>query len=116
MCYHHWKSFDGVAPRDGAGAGVVFVSPENHILAYSFMLTQLCSNNVVEYQALLLGLQIAMEIDINKMDIYRDSQLVFNQVLNNYEVMKDDLIPYHKHATRLLNKFDSINIGYVPRK
>ena len=48
--------FDGVARRDGAGAGVVFVSPEKHILLYSFVLTQLCSNNMAEYQALNLGL------------------------------------------------------------
>jgi len=31
--------FNGAAGRDGAGAGVVFVSPEKHILPYSFVLT-----------------------------------------------------------------------------
>jgi len=49
--------FDGAARRGGAGAGVLFVFPEKHILSYSFVLTQLCSNNVAEYQALNLGLQ-----------------------------------------------------------
>ncbi|CAM8886700.1 unnamed protein product [Rhodiola kirilowii] len=100
---------------DGAGAGVVFVSPENHLLPFSFTLTQLCSNNMAEYQALLLGLQMARQISIDKMDIYGDSQLVINQVLGDYEVRKDDLIPYHRHATQLLNEFDSISIGHVPR-
>jgi len=72
-----WKMhFDGVARRDGAGAGAgaVFVSPKKHILPYSFLLTQLCSNNVVEYQALNLGLQIAIEMDIKDLNIYGDSQ------------------------------------------
>jgi len=41
--------FHGAARRDGAGAGMVFVSPKKHILPYSFVLTQLCSNNVAEY-------------------------------------------------------------------
>jgi len=39
------KYFDGAARRDGAGVGVVFVSPEKHILPYSSVLTQLCSSN-----------------------------------------------------------------------
>ncbi|KAL9689602.1 hypothetical protein QQ045_009989 [Rhodiola kirilowii] len=107
--------FDRAARRDEAGAGVVFVSPENHLLPFSFTLTQLCSNNMAEYQALLLGLQMARQISIDKMDIYGDSQLVINQVLGDYEVRKDDLIPYHRHATQLLNEFDSISIGHVPR-
>ncbi|CAM8988403.1 unnamed protein product [Rhodiola kirilowii] len=111
-----WQMFfDGAARRDGAGAGVVFVSPENHLLPFSFTLTQLCSNNMAEYQALLLGLQMARQIRIDEMDIYGDSQLVINQVLGEYEVRKDDLIPYQRHATQLLNKFDSISIGHVPR-
>ncbi|CAM8896658.1 unnamed protein product [Rhodiola kirilowii] len=111
-----WQMFfDRVARRDGAGAGVVFVSPENHLLPFSFTLTQLCSNNMAEYQALLLGLQVARQISIDKMDIYGDSQLVINQVLGDYEVRKDDLIPYHRHATQLLSEFDSISIGHVPR-
>jgi len=41
--------FDGTARRDGAGAGVVFISPEKLILPCPFVLTQLCSNNVAEY-------------------------------------------------------------------
>ncbi|CAM8999249.1 unnamed protein product [Rhodiola kirilowii] len=111
-----WQMFfDGAARRDGAGAGVVFVSPENHLLPFSFTLTQLCSNNMAEYQALLLGLQMARQIRVDEMDIYGDSQLVINQVLGEYEVRKDDLIPYHRHATQLLNEFDSISIGHVPR-
>ncbi|CAM8890588.1 unnamed protein product [Rhodiola kirilowii] len=111
-----WQMFfDGAARRDGAGAGVVFVSPENHLLPFSFTLTQLCSNNMAEYQALLLGLQMARQIRIDEMDIYGDSQLVINQVLGEYEVRMDDLIPYHRHATQLLNEFDSISIGHVPR-
>ena len=48
--------FDGAATSDGAGAGVVFISPERHVLTYAFVLTQLCSNNMAEYQALILGL------------------------------------------------------------
>lgn len=74
--------FDRAARGEGVGAGVIFVSPKNHILPYPFTLTQLCSNNVAEYQALLFGLQMAMEISIDKMDIYvRNSQLAIIKCL-----------------------------------
>jgi len=61
------------ARRDGASVGVVFVSPKNHILPYSFVLTSLCSNNVAEYQALNLGLQMAIEMGMKDLNIYSDS-------------------------------------------
>ncbi|KAF7150025.1 hypothetical protein RHSIM_Rhsim02G0128300 [Rhododendron simsii] len=53
--------FDGASHRSGAGAGVVFVSPEGDVLPYAFTLTQNCSNNEAEYQALILGLEMAVE-------------------------------------------------------
>jgi len=61
--------FDGAGRHNGAGA-------EKHVLTYSFVLTQLCSNNMVEYQALILGLQMAIKMGIKDLDIYGDSQLV----------------------------------------
>ena len=52
-----WKMyFNGAAWQDGARAGVVLISLKKHILPYSFVLIQLCSNNMAEYQALILGL------------------------------------------------------------
>lgn len=43
--------FDGAARLEGAGAGVIFVSPQKQVLPYSFILSEKCSNNVAEYQA-----------------------------------------------------------------
>jgi len=104
--------FDGDARRNGAGAGIVFVSLEKHIL---FGLTQLCSNNVAEYQALNLGHQMAIEMGIKDLNIYGDSQLVISQLLEEYKVKKEDLIPYHKHALRSLDRLDIVNLEHVPK-
>ncbi|KAL0361044.1 UNVERIFIED_CONTAM: hypothetical protein Sradi_3788900 [Sesamum radiatum] len=74
--------FDGAARTDGAGAGVVFVSPEKQVLTYSIVLNELCSNNVAEYQALIIGLQMASEMVIIEIEVYGDSKLIINQLLN----------------------------------
>ncbi|GAA0183011.1 hypothetical protein LIER_30502 [Lithospermum erythrorhizon] len=58
-----WKMFfDCAACREGTGAGVIFITHEQDVLPYSFSLSNKCSNNVAEYQALMLGLQIAVEM------------------------------------------------------
>ncbi|XP_027158117.1 uncharacterized protein LOC113759746 [Coffea eugenioides] len=112
-----WKIyFDGVAHRQGAGAGIVFVTPDGRILLYFFTLNQRCSNNVAEYQALILGLEIAVDMEQLDIQIYGDSQLVINQLLGSYEVKKSKLIPYHKYATRLMKWLRGASIKHVPRR
>ena len=107
--------FDGAAWQDSAGAGVVLISPEKHILPYLFVLTQSCSNNIVEYQALILGLQMAVQIGITDLDVYSDSQLVINQLLEEYGIKKKDLIPYDTQALQILGKLDTVKLQHIPR-
>jgi len=76
----------------------VLISLEKHILPHSFVLVNLCSNDVAEYQALILGLQTEIVMEIKDLDVYGDSQLVINQLLEEFEVKKDDLVPHHKNA------------------
>ena len=70
---------------------------------------------MAEYQALNLGLEMTIEMGVTDLNIYGDSQLVINQLLNEYEVKKEDLVPYHRQALRLLNKLDMVKLEHVPR-
>ena len=60
------------------GAGLVFVSPLRVCMRYMVRLHFPSSNNVVEYEALINGLRIAIELGIRRLDIRGDSQLVVN--------------------------------------
>ncbi|TYK19134.1 uncharacterized protein E5676_scaffold522G00560 [Cucumis melo var. makuwa] len=62
--------FDGAARRIGAWAGIVLISSEKYMLPYSFALAELCLNNVAEYQTLIIGLQITLEIEVSFIEIY----------------------------------------------
>ena len=79
------------------------------------MLSELCSNNVAEYQALVLGLEMAIEMGIKDIEVYGDSKLIIYQLLVEYEVKKEDLIPYFRYAKQLMEKFDYISLKHVPR-
>ncbi|XP_050944077.1 uncharacterized protein LOC103493258 [Cucumis melo] len=107
--------FDGATRRSGAGVGIVFISPEKHMLSYSFTLGELCSNNVVEYQALIIGLQMTSELGIKYIEIFGDSKLIINQLSYQYEVKHQDLKPYFIYVRRLMDIFDSIILEHIPR-
>jgi len=107
--------FDGAAWQDSAGAGVVLISPEKHILPYLFVLTQSCSNNIAKHQAFIMGLQMVVEIGIKDLDVCGDSQLVVNQLLEEYEIKKKDLIPYHTQSLQILDKPDTVKLQHIPK-
>ncbi|XP_070025736.1 uncharacterized protein [Nicotiana sylvestris] len=106
--------FDGAVHHGGAGVGVIFVTSQGEVLPYSFTLTQLYSSNVAEYQELILGFE--MSIDMKQLQVFGDSQLVVNQLLGSYEVKKPELRPYHDYAKKLMGWLSDVTIQHVPRK
>ena len=72
---------DGVANHYGYGIGDLLISPHgDHIprsvhLAFSDRYPAM--NNIIEYEACILGLETALELRIRGMEIFDDSNLVF---------------------------------------
>jgi len=93
------------------GVGVVFVSPENHVLSRVFLLTEPCFNNITEYYIFLIGLQLAQQMGIQYLEAYGDSKLNINQVKGEYEVHHEDLIPYYHVTIKLADSFDGFYIA-----
>jgi hypothetical protein len=75
--------FDGSLMKTGAGAGLLFISPLGKHLRYVLRLHFPASNNVAEYEALVNGLWIAIELGVRRLDARGDSQLVIDQVMKN---------------------------------
>ena len=59
-----------------AWAGVVLVSPEGGKFQYTVHLHFPASNNIAEYEALISGLRIAIDIRATCLYVYGDSKLV----------------------------------------
>jgi RNase H-like domain found in reverse transcriptase/Reverse transcriptase-like len=62
----------------GIGVGLVFVTPEGGIIRHSLALTEPCTNNEAEYEALIAGLELSLELEIKVIRIFGDSQLIIN--------------------------------------
>ena len=61
--------FDGSLMKTGAGAGLLLVSPLGIHMRYMIRLHFAASNNVAEYEALINGLQIAIELGVRRLDV-----------------------------------------------
>ncbi|KAG5556090.1 hypothetical protein RHGRI_006649 [Rhododendron griersonianum] len=99
-----------------SGIGVVFVTPNNAIIPHSFALTEGCSNNEAEYEAVIARLELALQIPIEELLVYGDSELVIKQLRGEYIVKKASLAPYHEKASQLLSQFRKVNIFHVKRR
>ena len=73
--------FNGSLMKKGASVGLVFVSPLRVRMRYTVRIHFPASNNVVEYDALINGLRITVELGIQRLDVRGDSQLVIDQVM-----------------------------------
>ena len=72
-----WKMyFDGASNALGRGVRAVLISPEGNHCPFTTKLSFECTNNVVEYEACVLGLQAAIEKRIKSLKVYGDSALV----------------------------------------
>ena len=72
-----WKMyFDGASNAFGRGVGAILISPEGNHCPFIAKLSFDCTNNVAEYKACVLGLQIAIEKKIKSLKVYGDSALV----------------------------------------
>jgi ribonuclease HI len=69
--------FDGASSREGVGAGVVLVSLVQEIISLSFKLEFETTNNVAEYEALILGLRDTKDMGIEEISVFGDAELIF---------------------------------------
>jgi hypothetical protein len=77
----HWVMyFDNSLKLEGAGAGVLLISPMSEQLKYVLQIFWKVSNNEAEYEALLHGLSLAASLGIKRLLVYSDSAVVINQV------------------------------------
>ena len=76
--------FDGASAQNSAGARVMLISPAKENIHLSYKLDFKTTNNVAEYEALLLGVKVAKHMGIMCMKIFRDAKLIIQQVKNTF--------------------------------
>jgi hypothetical protein len=86
--------FDGAHSSSGSGAGIVLIAPSKETYYYSYRLEYHCTNNVVEYEALIIGLNLAIDKGIMHLRVIEDLDLIVSQVLLNFATNNERLKRY----------------------
>jgi ribonuclease HI len=100
----------------GAGASLLFISPLGEHMRYAVRLHFPASNNMAEYEALLCGLRIVVEMGIKHLDVRGDTQLVIDQVMKNASCHDDKMEAYCNTVRALEDKFYGIELNHVPHR
>lgn len=108
--------FDGGARPNPGPAAIGYVIETNEQMTKEGKPIGEATNNEAEYKALIAALESAHEKGCTSIDIQGDSQLIVNQVQNNWNVNKPHLQALCTRAQTLLNKFEEFSIKQVPRK
>ena len=109
--------FDGASSREGAGAAIFFVSLSQETISLSYKLEFETTNNVAEYEALILGLRAAKEMRIQEAAVFGNEELVVQQIRNAYQAKHPRLRSYRNEVWDLVDSFFSaFNISFIPRE
>jgi ribonuclease HI len=108
--------FDGSKRIHGAGAGVVLISPQGDKLKYVLRISfPQASNNETEYEALLHGMKMAKACGATRLKIFRDSNLVVQQVMNKCDAISNNMTTYINLYYYLEGTFDGCKVSHVSR-
>jgi ribonuclease HI len=111
-----WTVFyDGSWGTFGAGAAVVLVAPSKVRTCYAARLDFSCTNNIAEYEALLLGLQKLKTMGIRRVILKTDSQVISVHVDKSSKARDPKLEKYLDTVRRLEASFKGFSVKNIPR-
>ncbi|XP_017441043.1 uncharacterized protein LOC108346477 [Vigna angularis] len=112
-----WKLFvDGSTSKSRGGAGIVLEGPDGVIIEQSFIFRFKISNNQAEYEALIAGMELGLDLGVISLECWTDLQLVEGHINGSFQVKDDQLLQYFHRAQRLRERFKTIEVKHIPRE
>ncbi|HEB12610.1 MAG TPA: ribonuclease HI family protein [Actinobacteria bacterium] len=99
-----------------AGIGAVVFNSSGDILREANKYIGEATNNVAEYNALLLGLKMAADHKAGSVVFKLDSELLVKQLNGEYRVKNAALKVLYLAAKKLLGEYQNVRICHVPRE
>ncbi|GJU54011.1 reverse transcriptase domain-containing protein [Tanacetum coccineum] len=111
-----WKLYtDGAASSNCSSAGLMLIDPEGKEYTYALRFEFETTNNEAAYEALLVGLRIAQEMEIVSLEIFIDSQLLVNKIKRTYAAKQPTIREYLQKIKEALKGFDNYTIEHIRR-
>jgi ribonuclease HI len=111
----HWTLFfDGSSRRQGAGAGVLLLSPHGDQFKYIVHLDFKATNNMAEYEVLLFGLSTTLSTGVQQLLMKGDPQLIVKQVKGECCCNDPQLAAYLLRSCKLEKDFEVLDLQHIP--
>lgn len=107
--------FNGVRASYGYGDSVIFSSPSNQSLPFSFRLEFKCANNIVGYEAFILGLNIVYDLKIKMLKVCGNYDLTLHKIREQCLAKNPRLKLYENGVWNCIELFDAFSIESIPR-
>jgi ribonuclease HI len=105
--------FDGSVCTKDCGIGCVMLSSSGVTYELSMQLEFSCTNNQMEYEALVVGLEWLIDMKVKHVEAYGGSQLVVHQVCGESQCLDGTLNCYRELCMQLIREFDTFCISYI---
>ena len=99
-----------------AGCGAVLLDGNGEVMEQFCRYLGRATNNVAEYEGLLLGLEGVLRLGGRRLRIQSDSELLVRQLTGVYRVKNEKLKELHGKALDLLRQLEAYRINHVPRE
>jgi ribonuclease HI len=112
-----WKLFfDGSICSQGRSIGCFIKPPKGADYEVSMRWEFGCTNNQPEYESLLTGLEMLVEVEAKRVEAYGDSELVVQQMKGGSQCSSGELNEYRDKWLDLLRNFKEFNIDHLVRE
>ena len=95
---------------------MVLINLDMEVLRFALRFEFKASNNEAEYEALIVGLELAKRLRVENLHIHCDSQLIVNQVKGDYTAKEPNMVAYLAKTLNNLEAISWFEIIQVPCK
>jgi ribonuclease HI len=107
---------DGSSTRKNGGAGIVLVTPEGEELNGSLRLEFKTTNNEAEYEAVIAGLGLALDLGAESVEVRSDSQVIVGHIRGEFEAKGERMKKYLAKVQGMQTSFQKFSITKIPRE
>ena len=107
--------FDGVVNQYGNGIEILLITLEESHIPLAIKLNFEATNNKVEYEACISGMEVLWELGVKEAEVFGDSTLNIAKAQKLRMVKEEHLKPYEQYLEDLTKTFDRIEYTIIPR-
>jgi len=107
---------DGSSNKAECGARIILEGLGGFILEQALKFRSKATNNPAEYEAILVGLNLAYNMGAHEVTCKSDSQLVVGQIKREFEVKEPMLQSYYNTISNLITRFKKVMVEHICRE